>query len=341
MSYAPPGETAAELWLERSYFVGGFLAAVAYGIHCSIFGACAYFLLHDTNPQKRSENYKLLCFVSFIWAVATINLGTGIKWNQMMWIDDRNYPGGPLGFLFGEFSLPVNTLGSTSYVVNNCLTDLMVLYRCFVIWGNNYLIVLIPFLAIVTSTILSVLTLVQSALPGANLWTRITFSFAVPYWSLSISINILLTLMIIYRLVTTRNLLISALGKEHARDYTSLIAVTIESASIYSIVSLIYIVAFARNSAVQNLCLPVLGQLMCIAPELIILRMAFGTAFSRETATSLSNSRHGRTSNSVTAVAGTGATSGTAGSRSSSIGEKDASDSPYTLRLDVPTKEQV
>lgn len=43
-----------------------------------------------------------------------------------MWIDDRNYPGGPIGFLFGAFSDPINTLGSVTYVINNCLTDFMV-----------------------------------------------------------------------------------------------------------------------------------------------------------------------------------------------------------------------
>lgn len=58
--------------------------------------------------------------------IATVNLGLGIKWNEMIWIDDRNYPGGPIGFLFNEFGLPLSTAGSASYVVNNFLTDLMV-----------------------------------------------------------------------------------------------------------------------------------------------------------------------------------------------------------------------
>lgn len=111
--------------------------------------------------------------------IATVNLGLGIKWNEMIWIDDRNYPGGPIGFLFNEFGLPLSTAGSASYVVNNFLTDLMVvstntlylelgvwsslgwilffnlivkLHRAWVIWSYNYYVIAIPFLAIVTST---------------------------------------------------------------------------------------------------------------------------------------------------------------------------------------------
>ena len=164
----------------------------------------------------------------------------------MIWIDDRDYPGGPIGFLYNQFTLPINTVGNTTFVVNSCLTDLMVvspsylylepkiqsslgwiwflinlfakLHRAWVIWSYNYYVIAIPFLAIITSAgtsfilkinpaythlvsirilVLSILTLVQSALPGANLWTHLTFSFALPYWSLSIAVNMLLTLLII------------------------------------------------------------------------------------------------------------------------------------------------
>ena len=157
------------------------------------------------------------------------------------------------------------------------------MHRAWVIWSYNYYVIAIPFLAIITSAgtsfilkinpaythlvsirilVLSILTLVQSALPGANLWTHLTFSFALPYWSLSIAVNMLLTLLIIIRLVIIRNGLRATLGKQHTKTYTSLIAIMVESASIYTTVGLIYIVAFARNWKVQNVVLPVLGQVM-------------------------------------------------------------------------------
>ena len=276
MPYAPAGESSSDIWLERSYFVGGFLAAVAYGasfsfllpfstwyhstdehhicrsspfvigFHCCIFGICVYFLLHHPSRGNRPPNYKLIAYVTVIWLIATVNVAARMKWNEMIWIDDRDYPGGPIGFLYNQFTLPINTVGNTTFVVNSCLTDLMVvspsylylepkiqsslgwiwflinlfakLHRAWVIWSYNYYVIAIPFLAIITSAgtsfilkinpaythlvsirilVLSILTLVQSALPGANLWTHLTFSFALPYWSLSIAVNMLLTLLII------------------------------------------------------------------------------------------------------------------------------------------------
>lgn len=152
------------------------------------------------------------------------------------------------------------------------------------------------------SAAFSILTLVQTALPGGSLWTHTTYNFAVPYWSLSTAVNIVLTFLIVLRLLLARNQLKAVFGAEYAQNYTSLIAIIIESAAIYSVTSIIYLIAFARNSNVQNLVIPVLGQVMvkffplplnpctrsntssqCISPELIAIRVAYGKAFSKET----------------------------------------------------------
>ena len=52
------------------------------------------------------------------------------------------------------------------------------------------------------------------------------------------------------------------MGEEHAKSYTSLIAVVVESAAVYAVVALVFIVAYWRNSYVQNLALPVMAQVM-------------------------------------------------------------------------------
>ncbi|KZV78030.1 hypothetical protein EXIGLDRAFT_692990 [Exidia glandulosa HHB12029] len=54
----------------------------------------------------------------------------------------------------------------------------------------------------------------------------------------------------------------------------------VESAALYSAFSLIFIVAYGRNSPVQNLFLPPLAQIQCIAPLLILLRVAYGRAYN-------------------------------------------------------------
>ena len=86
--------------------------------------------------------------------------------------------------------------------------------------------------------------------------------FGVPYFSLSVALNIVLTLAIAVRLLMMRRSVVSSLGPEHAKMYISVTSMMIESAALYSITGLIFIVSYAVNSNVQNLALPVLGQVM-------------------------------------------------------------------------------
>lgn len=42
---------------------------------------------------------------------------------QLTYIDNRNYPGGPLAFLGVEFALPANVTSLASYIAANLLAD--------------------------------------------------------------------------------------------------------------------------------------------------------------------------------------------------------------------------
>ena len=126
------------------------------------------------------------------------------------------------------------------------------------------------------------LLLFQLKQPNANLWTKTTVNFGIPYWSLSASLNILVTLLIVLRLLYVRRRLSKALSSSHTRTYISVATMLVESAALYSITALIFIITYARNSAVQSLVLPVLGQVQAISPLLIMWRVAMGQAISRD-----------------------------------------------------------
>lgn len=124
--------------------------------------------------------------------------------------------------------------------------------------------------------------LFQLSQPNANLWTTTAVNFAIPYWSISTSLNILVTSLIVLRLLAIRSRTRAALSRYHARTYTSVAAMLVESAALYSCTALLFIITYARNSSIQNLVLPPLGQVQAICPLLIMWRVARGQAISRE-----------------------------------------------------------
>ncbi|TDL25354.1 hypothetical protein BD410DRAFT_636923 [Rickenella mellea] len=299
-SFLPPGESSADLWFERSSFAGAFLGSVAYGLHATTFAATVYFMTRK-NTKGHSTPF-LLAFVCALFTLGTIFIGANTKFVQQAFIDNRNIPGGPIAWFHLHYDNNVPILGNTAYIISNFLADGVLLHRLLVVWEYNYFVVAVPTLGYLGSTALSILTLFQSARPGANLWTHTTTIFAIPYWSLSLSVNLLVTLMIVFRLILWRNKVKEMLGPEHTGTYTSVAAMLIESAAPYSTVGLIYIICYARKSNFQHLVLPVLAQVMCISPELIILRVAMGRGWKDTTRTSRLNSDASRNPTPGTAV---------------------------------------
>lgn len=68
----------------------------------------AYYLF----LEKKRSNFKWLAFVFVLFAVATVNLRFNAHFNELAWIDERNYPGGPLAFLLEQQALAINIAGN-------------------------------------------------------------------------------------------------------------------------------------------------------------------------------------------------------------------------------------
>lgn len=110
-----------------------------------------------------------------------------------------------------------------------------------------------------------------------------------------------MTLAIVARMAYMRKRVRDVLGSQHSRMYTSVAAMFIESGAVYSVVGLTFLVSYAMKSNVQNIFLQALQQAVvsdlpslvirlmvmipyqCISTELIMLRVALGRAWSRDT----------------------------------------------------------
>ncbi|GBE89273.1 hypothetical protein SCP_1502810 [Sparassis crispa] len=274
-------EPAPDLWFEQTNLAAVFIGCVAYGVHIVVYFACVYYLI----LEKKKNNWKWLAFVTMLFVLASINICINMHFSELAWIDDRNYPGGPLAFLMQQQALPINTLGNSATLVSTFLADGSLLYRVHVIWRRWYIVV-IPTLMWLASTILSILTTVQAAQPASSLWASATLNFSIAYWSMSMSLNILLTILLITRLFWMRRKIINTpLGKKYGKTYTGIATMLLESALPYGLVSLVFIILYGLGNTAENLFIPLASQIACIAPELVILRVSLGRAWSNETVT--------------------------------------------------------
>ncbi|KAJ7055825.1 hypothetical protein C8F01DRAFT_1373335 [Mycena amicta] len=279
-SFAPAGETSADLWIERSFLEGFALAGVGYGVLLALTWQTLYSLL---NRPKGKIPWGLVAYATMIFALATIGYGSASKINEEAFIDYRDAPGGPSGAELMAYGSPVSMMGLIAYVVLSWMADGLVLWRFFIIWDSSYWYAAFPALMLLGIVVSSLALIVTTYTVKNSFLAPLSIQFGTAYWSLSISLNILLTLLITGKILRLRRQIKGPLGSHHAEGYFSIVAMLVESASLYSIAGLFFIITYARSSSVQNLIFPALGQVQAIAPMLILARAADGRAWSQTT----------------------------------------------------------
>ncbi|KAG7095435.1 hypothetical protein E1B28_006184 [Marasmius oreades] len=268
-------EDPGNLWFEQATFLSSHLASVGYGIHVSVYFTVTYFLLKRKLPHKLFW----LLFNGFLFAFGTINLACGIFYNQNAWVTKREYPGGPFAYLSEQQALSTQTLGNSAAILASFFADGLMLQRVVILYDWNWWIIIPPGLFYIACVILSILTTVQLALPTQTSWTPLS----LPVWIVLMILPMWLTALIAGKILYHRHQLVKVMGVEAASIYTGVAAIVIESALPFTLISIILLGLFGDNDLAQNLFVLLLVQIECIAPEMIVLRVILGRAWTRQT----------------------------------------------------------
>jgi hypothetical protein len=118
---------------------------------------------------------------------------------------------------------------------------------------------------------------------GGGLKLSSTIQLGMPFWSLSIALNVIATALIATKLLRQRQRLIAAgIAAEGLSSYASMSSIMIESAAAYSIAGLIFIPFQVRDSPYIAPVAMVFTAASFLCPVLIQLRIAQGIAYARE-----------------------------------------------------------
>jgi len=288
-----PEESASTIISERTWLAGMILAAVAYGIVFTLFVLTFKQLVKTTTRDNYTQRLPFIIFISLIFILGTLFVGAIAKMTQFSFIDYRLFPGGPAAFEELEFSIPVDEISNVSYVIANWLADGMVVYRFLVIFRNTrlfplWVVMFIPVLAYLGSFGLSIVWLIQVSAPASSPWSQVgATNFTGPYFWMSLSLNITMTIAICARLLFYRRRITKILGPNHGTQYTSVAAMIVESASLYSVFALLFLIPFALGNPIQNTFIQLIGEIQIISTLLITYRVAYGAAWAAETSRTL------------------------------------------------------
>jgi len=144
-------------------------------------------------------------------------------------------------------------------------------YRCFIIWDSRWHIIALPALIYLASIgardlcrsfggvahscafglslflVLAIITVVEAALPGAVQLAGKPALLAMPWFSMSVGLNVIVTSMICVRILRMRALIRDVLSPEMSSMYTSVAAMLIESAVALSILGMGLVITVALD----------------------------------------------------------------------------------------------
>ncbi|KAJ7208001.1 hypothetical protein GGX14DRAFT_634786 [Mycena pura] len=268
--------------LERSWYIGNTMFAILYGIEICMFFMSAHFMCISRRPRRSIY----IAYSGTLLVLITIAMASNLFFGQMMWIEHRDVDGGPVAFYVANIAAWYNTLGTAADVMANVLGDGLMLYRCYVFYtGMNQWIVGFPTLLWLASTAMGTTATIQSGFPGGDFFIGTTVNFAIPWLVLTITFNIVTTLMITFRLLAMSRTMRKVLPKERARIYSGVIAILVETALPFTILGIGYIITYIRTAPEALAFANIWGCFVSLSPQAIILRVAMGSAWSKSTVT--------------------------------------------------------
>ncbi|KAK0460964.1 uncharacterized protein EV420DRAFT_168874 [Desarmillaria tabescens] len=272
---------------ERGFYVGITLGAILYGIEIVLFFQSVYYLVYSA-AEKSKILYNAYGTVLFI--LATISVVTNGYFGQLVWIENGDFPGGSGAYYLANLTLWLNTFGTVADAVANILGDALLLYRCYVICGARRSLMYAPSLIWIASTAMAIITNVISGLPDSSVFKGKAASCGVSWVVLTVSFNVVVTTMICARIFSLQRSVRKYMDAETAKMYTGIIALLVESALPFTVLGIIFIATYVRASPAEWTMAPTWGSFVIISPQLIILRVAMGRAWTKTTMTNVTRS---------------------------------------------------
>ncbi|KIL60565.1 hypothetical protein M378DRAFT_167924 [Amanita muscaria Koide BX008] len=232
----------------------------------------------------------LLAYVTLLLVLSSLLVAV-VTWAlEETFINNRNYPGGPWAYFNSTHILPITAIFFVITFSLTFLSDLLMLWRCWVIWTSaflprlvTYAVLLFPLVLFLASFVLGIIWCQQSSPGGHPFYNKTAIIITTSYYATSIGMNVLVTFLIALRLCLHRRKLLNTLPPEHAKQYLSLVAILVESAALYSVVALAFIISKYLRSPMDPIFLALSPFCQQIAGYLIILRVAQGRAWGLKT----------------------------------------------------------
>ncbi|EIW78918.1 hypothetical protein CONPUDRAFT_166782 [Coniophora puteana RWD-64-598 SS2] len=277
--------SSTEVIVGRSYYWGILITMLFHGCSIAMFLTYASTMLADTRRGRLQYIYVVYGLVLII--VTTLAILTNVIIGQWAFVDDPS-ASGPAQFILTHTNDWLGIMDIATTIILDFMVNVLTLYRCFIIWGSRWSIVIGPGLILLATEIMAITYGVEQYDAGGSRFGAATKNIGISWFTLSIGFNNIVTVLVCTRLVMAK-FRIGRIAPHLSRTYTGVIAFVIESAAPMSISGIIYLVTYGLEVPVVYAFSQIWGTLSSMTPHLIILRVSMGRAWSVHTAAELTS----------------------------------------------------
>ncbi|KAK0185430.1 hypothetical protein F5146DRAFT_1165116 [Armillaria mellea] len=160
-------------------------------------------------------------------------------------------------------------IGNISGGIGTFLVDITIIWRCWTLWDHQWRIILAPLLCAMAGTVMKAMEIIQTHASHTNISNSNRFfpeiDWPLLYIFLTLATSLICTALIIYRVI-----------RYAPRISTSrkIIAMLIDSLSIYSVSLIVYIGLVLKNTKSTSYADIISAYIKVIAPTLLVIRVS-------------------------------------------------------------------
>jgi len=240
--------------------IGTFLETLGYGTYIVIFPRCLG-ILRKRQIGRGLMSYLLITMV-ITFILITMHLIVDLTRAFTAFTGNMDYPGSPEKYYANVDTALVMTKNA-SYITATLLSDALLVYRTFIVWGRKHWVVVLPALLLLLDAAMSVWFTwsLNQAKPGKSVLISTAFARSKYFYAATLAVNLLCTFLIAFRIWHIHRTSNCCSELKHKNNVLSAI---LESAAIYTAILLCLIgTSVSDNSAMfifLNSLPPVIGS---------------------------------------------------------------------------------
>ncbi|KAI0059007.1 hypothetical protein BV25DRAFT_1809843 [Artomyces pyxidatus] len=256
---------------QNAFYIGNSFNCILYGVQLVLFKLTVDQLVHLGSRRTRCDHL-LIAFSSANLFLITIYVAVQSFFGQHMWIIDVRYPGGQAGYMEDNAAVWYQTMGTAASIGMNLLSDGLLIYRCFIVWGRAEVVIL-PCVLYLSALGLGIAELWASGTPHKDFFSGLAVQLGTSYYATSITLNAVVTCSITWRIVNFARISRLDLGPDVSKAYSGLAKIVVESALPYTLSGIAFLLSYGTGSELSILWLSFYAMFTCISPQMLVLRV--------------------------------------------------------------------